>query len=350
MVVTRIDKRSQAVPTKHLILITIIGLVAMISFVRIWESGYVATIFIKGGSFLVGFFDGLQDKIFGSGIRDPIPYEYNYRSTYFGEIRFYTTLLQTIAGGILMVIGTVGIFMSWVKKNKLNHTEGIALVLMIGAGLAQVLFGVLYSGTSVGLIYASDIFVLFGLYALCQIKIQPMNHEICKINYDYMNMYNIYLVLICILIVIAALGAGVTIKSKHFGRVSETTYQESGASAGWIANYQKGDGNIIVDFNIFNYYVEYWSNGQLERIHVTRYAPENYAVLVGDRNSDEFKGDIFVVDAQTLQAGSPVHGYSGRALLEPEYVAIDGNNNMGRVYSDSMIEMYYVQGNNQSRN
>ncbi|SEU14054.1 hypothetical protein [Natrinema hispanicum] len=330
VVATYVSRHSDRIvaryPVENLLRTIVFAGIITATFIAIWDSLYVAAI-LMGGLPLGDFISNIAGLLGSGGGSDPIPYEWDYRKMYAGTVYFYTHMLIHVISALLMTVATGYLGLSVLRGKRLSERQTRALIYLLGAGGAQIIFSVLYSRTALGLAFVTDVFILIGVYGILTINVDQRIRKGATVS------------ALAICLVLSATMVGAIATTDNLGRDPVTTHESTDSSSQWIDGYTNG--LVMTDFNLQSSFMSNTIQSGNELYEVLVVDPHHYEMAVGDRPlQPEYTSAYYVVDQASRDDKRPIHAYSDRVLMEPYPDRIDENGELNRIYGDESVTIY----------
>lgn len=303
-------------------LLVVTSIVITLTFTHLWQSNYL-DVFLKDASiyeFLLKAFLKLK-----GGIPFEVPYAYNYKDLWWGQVYFKSYFFILIISSIMLAIAALLIFLNK-SSNFLEHSSTYVLAIL----MAQIINA--YSYYKSNSINFPIVTLFFPLLATSYItKIQTKNIK---------KLLIISLILMILLSIVCSVSLRFT---NEAGETSLTKYENTESSFEWIFYKADKSKEIIVDFNIIGKYIsrEAKMSNQLSLKYKDLH-PEHYEILVGDA-LNYLPETYVVIDQATMSKGLPVHVIAARALLKPELSRINRCSNQNKLYEDGHISIFMLK-------
>lgn len=302
------------------------------SFIHLWCSEY-AQYFIAEAS-IMDFFSKILMKFSGE-VPFSIPYVFNYKDLYFGNLYFKSILLIYFLSTVLVSIVLLFQFLENKKINAMKiKLSFIFLIAIIISQIMNVFF--YYKSGSINFVYVPLFFAFFG---------------ICHYNeyyreYKKKDMYKIVLiVLILFLIFVSVLANVFLFIIGQAGETSATKYEDTRGSFNWLYGHMDINKSVVVDFNILGKYIQresVLSKPQIKYIDLTTYI---YGILVGDTKilPSYLSQNYVIIDEATMSYNIPINILESRALIIPLLDSINDNSIQDKIYTDNHISVLLVK-------
>lgn len=306
--------------------ITLVSLIISLTFIHLWRSKYIEKFLFEAS-----IWDFLSKAIlkFQGKVAFPIPYVFNYKESFFGELYFKSVILIYFLAFIIFIIP----FILNLHNLRISRKASLSLIMATSILLAQLISVFAYYNTgSINFIYVPLFFPLFGVYLFSSLNFKSVN-----IKRFMRNGLVFSLICLILLSVISYITLGLT---NEAGATSITKYENTQNSFEWVYDHIDPNSGIILDFNILGKYLQRESQISKPKINYMDLNTSVYKVLIGDSNSNKLKGSYFSLDHATMLAGLPIHVKQSRALLVPKLEEINNCSSQNKIYIDSHISIF----------
>lgn len=264
-----------------------------------------------------------------------VPYAYNYKEYFWGEVYFNSYITLLIASVLLFAIPLIYSFL--LKEEKYDSNVLTARIFCYSVILSQIIFVVLYYNTkSVDLGYVPFFFPLMGLFLYSSIKPKPSTLS---------NIFRILIVILLIVLVTSSLIGILSLNaSNDAGKASLTTYSDTQNSFEWYYDVHDQNKNTIVDFNILGKYLQREACKQDLKTRYVDLSPSHIQLLTGDGEGSiqSVDGDYVIIDYYSLRSNIPIHTTTSRSLLLFPEDQLDTIANKQKIYLDNKISIYLL--------
>lgn len=312
------------------------SIIVTIVFSQQWRSGYISVVYENVDLFEV---INLFFKKTRGELAFPVPYAYNYKEYFWGEVYFDSYIVVLIGSMLIFAIPLIYSYLLKEEKYKYNILTG--RIFCYSIILSQIIFIVLYYNTkAIDLGYVPFFFPLMGLCLYSSIKMKPS--KLSNI------IQKVIILLLIVLIVSSCIGIVSLNASNDAGKASLTTYSDTQNSFEWYYKAHDPNRSTIVDFNILGKYLQREAYKQDLKIQYVDLSPSHVQSLIESEQKaiPNIDGSYVIIDYYSLKNNVPIHTtYSRSMLLFPEdQLDIGTGIKKQKIYQDNRISTYLLGG------
>lgn len=301
--------------------------ICSVVFTQLWDSNYLSDT-VESIS-LLDYLDKAIVKFFG-GNPYAIPYSFDYKDLFWGEIYFQSRLTLLFVASLILLIPLLLKITDIFKQRKIRID--FIFVLGLSVVIAQIIAAVAYyNATSVNFFYVPILFPLFGTALFLKLGLEK------KFLFKSLGLG-----LLITLVVLACMLNIALFMTNEMGTTSITQYSDTETSYNWLNRYTSIHTPIITDFNVLGKYLQREVETSVPQREFQYISSQTFglSVCANKQPPSQWSGSIVVYDHATMSKGLPIHTMAARALFKPLLASIEASPNQNKIYMDKYASIY----------
>lgn len=307
--------------------------IIILTFFHLWQSQYL-NLFANTAD--IDFLSLLAQKLFTKN-PFPVPYAYNYKDLFFGQIYYFAYLLTLVLSSVMIIVPILFLFSR--SKAERRFDVNLSVIFIVSVIITQILATISYfKSNSIGFPLVPLLLPLLSIWLF-----SDLDRKYCILNQPNFRLFLRFVIII--LIILNIICALCLLLTNQAGANSETKYKDTGECFSWLYCNASRDKDVVVDFNILGLFLQHEAKTSEINTSYVDLSPPIYHIIVGDNHniSPILKENYVVIDQATMIKGLPIHTTSARAMLIPEWNRINHCVSLDKLYADSHLSVFRLK-------